>query len=344
MAKVITSHDVARAAGVSQATVSRALRNLPGTAPHTRAAVLEAAARLSYLPSDAARSLVTRSTHRVAVVAEELTNPYYPQLVAPIQRYLARAELRTALVTDPQTGSSTGPGVSVDDLADGSYDGVVLTTTLRTSRLPRDLTERAIPHVLLNRVLDHPESPSCTVDNAGGARSVARLLADLGHRDVAAIHGPVATSTGRERALWLTRSLRARGIALPRQLVRRAGFSHDEGMAAAHSLLEQSPQLTALVCANDVGALGALSAARQRGLRVPEDLTVVGFDDIAAASWPLTDLTTVRVDLETLAATAVNMLISEIKVGQEAPQRPPVEQRIPVELRLRGTHGPVSSR
>lgn len=343
MAKTITSHDVARAAGVSQATVSRALRNLPGTAPHTRAAVLAAAAQLSYLPSDAARSLVTRSTHRVAVVAEELTNPYYPQLVAPIQRYLARAGLRTVLVTDPQTDTSAGPGVTADELADGSYDGVVLMTTLRTSRLPRDLTERAIPHVLVNRVLDHPESPSCTVDNAGGARAVAELLADLGHHEVAAIHGPVATSTGRERALGLTRSLRARGIALPRPLVRRTGFGHDTGMTAAHSLLEQSPQLSALVCANDVLAFGALSAARQRGLRVPEDLTVVGFDDIAAASWPLADLTTVRVDLDTLAATAVNMLISEIEADHAA-RRPPQERRIPVELRLRGTHGPASPR
>src|SRR6476661_5712050 len=148
MAKAVTSHDVARAAGVSQATVSRALRNLPGTAPATRAAVLEAAAALSYLPSDSARSLATRSTRRVAVVAEELTNPYYPQLVAPVQRHLSRAGLRTVLVTDTRAGSRDSPGVSADDLADGSYDGVILMTTLRTSRLPRDLTERAVPHVL----------------------------------------------------------------------------------------------------------------------------------------------------------------------------------------------------
>ena len=112
VAKAITSHDVARAAGVSQATVSRALRNLPGTAPHTRAAVLEAAAKLSYLPSDSARSLATRSTRRVAVVAEELTNPYYPQLVAPIQRHLFRAGLRTVLVTDSRTAD---PGATWRD-------------------------------------------------------------------------------------------------------------------------------------------------------------------------------------------------------------------------------------
>ena len=337
MAKAITSHDVARAAGVSQATVSRALRNLPGTAPTTRAAVLEAAAALSYLPSDSARSLATRSTRRVAVVAEELTNPYYPQLVAPVQRHLSRAGLRTVLVTDARAGSRDSPGVSADDLADGSYDGVILMTTLRTSRLPRDLTERAVPHVLVNRVLDHPESPSCTVDNAAGARAVSALVADLGHRHVAAVHGPVATSTGRERALWLRGGLRDRGIPLPRKLVRRAGFGHDAGMAAAHSLFDESPRPTAVVCGNDVLALGALSAARQRGLRVPEDLTVVGFDDIAVAGWPIVDLTTVRVDLDLLASTAVDMLLAEI--GATGGRGGPVERRIPVELRLRSTHG-----
>jgi LacI family transcriptional regulator len=341
MAKAITSHDVARAAGVSQATVSRALRNLPGTAPQTRAAVLEAAAKLSYLPSDSARSLATRSTRRVAVVAEELTNPYYPQLVAPIQRHLSRAGLRTVLVTDTRTADQGPPGVIVDDLADGSYDGVILLTTLRTSRLPRDLTEKAVPHVLVNRVLDQPESPSCTVDNAAGAVAVSTLVAALGHRSVAAIHGPVTTSTGRERALWLRHGLREHGIALPRRLVRRTSFGHDAGMAAARSLLHESPRPTALVCANDVLALGALSAARQLGLRVPEELTVVGFDDIAAAGWPIVGLTTVRVDLDLLATTAVDMLLLEVGRGRVDTQRGPMERRIPVELCLRRTHGPV---
>jgi LacI family transcriptional regulator len=278
------------------------------------------------------------------VVAEELTNPYYPQLVAPIQRSLSRAAMRTVLVTDSGPSDRARPGVTVDDLADGSYDGVILMTTLRTSRLPRDLTEKSIPHVLVNRVLDHPESPSCTVDNAAGALSVSSLVGGLGHRQVAAIHGPITTSTGRERALWLRRGLRDQGIALPRRLVRRTRFGHDAGMAAALSLLEESPRPTALVCANDVLALGALSAARDQGLRVPEDLTVIGFDDIDVAGWPIACLTTVRVDLDLLAATAVEMLLAEIENGGKDVGRGPVERRIPVELCLRGTHGPPAHR
>jgi DNA-binding LacI/PurR family transcriptional regulator len=331
VARKVTGFDVARRAGVSQPTVSRALRNLPGTSPETRAKVLHAATELSYVPSDSARALSTRSTHRVAVVSEELTNPYYPELVEPIRRRLAAHDLRAVVVTDTEH-RTVGPEV----LADGSYDGVILTTTLRRSSLPRDLTERGVPHVLANRVLDHAESPSCAMDNAGGARTIADLLADLGHQRVATVAGPVDTSTGRERADALRRSLRAHGIALRRDLVRRTGFFHDAGRRAALDLLDRTPRPTAIVCGNDVVALGVLSAARQRGLAVPEDLTVVGFDDIPMAGWPLVALTTVRGDLDVLAGTAVDLLREEIA----QPGRPPVERRIPVSLVLRGTHGP----
>ncbi|GAA3543986.1 LacI family DNA-binding transcriptional regulator [Amycolatopsis ultiminotia] len=330
--KKVTSHDVARLAGVSQPTVSRALRNLPGTSPETRQKVLDAALELSYVPSDSARALSTTQSRRVAVVSEELTNPYYPELVEPIRRRLAEAGLRTVVVTDSEH-RAVGPEV----LADGSYDGVILTTTLRTSALPRDLTERGIPHVLVNRVLDHPESPSCSVDNSAGARAVVELLAGLGHRHVGLVQGPVATSTGRERADALRKALRARGVRVRRDELVRTAFDHDAGRAAAGELLDRAERPTAIVGGNDVIALGVLSAARERGLRVPEDLTVAGFDDIPMAGWPLVGLTTVRCDLERLAHTAVELL----QDAMTTPAPPPVERRIPVSLVLRGTHGPA---
>jgi DNA-binding LacI/PurR family transcriptional regulator len=331
MTKTVTSFDVARLAGVSQPTVSRALRNLPGASGETRRRVREAAARLAYIPSESGRALSTRNTHRIAVVAEELTNPYYPELVEPIRRELAKHNLHTVLITHTEHGA-----VGINVLADGSYDGVILTTTLRRSSLPRDLTERGIPHVLANRMLDEPESPSCGVDNAGGAHAVATLLADLGHQRVGSIQGPVLTSTGRERANALGDGLRRRGIVLRRSLVRRVSFSHDAGQAATHDLLRQSEPPTAIVCGNDVVALGALSAARLNGVRVPEELTVIGFDDIPMAAWPLNDLTTVHCDLPRLARTAVDMLLGEMG----APGEVQLERREPVTLVLRHTHGP----
>jgi LacI family transcriptional regulator, galactose operon repressor len=305
--KKVTSFDVARRAGVSQPTVSRTLRNLPGASAETRARVLAAAAELSYIPSESGRALSTSSTRRIAVVSEELTNPFYPQLVGPIGRCLEEHDLRAVVVTHAGQGQ-----VGLDLLADGSYDGVLLTTTVRQSTLPRDLTERGIPHVLVNRILDQPESPSCAVDNSGGVRLVADLVAGLGHREIASLQGPVNTSTGHERGEALRAALGAHGIRLPRHRVRRVAFDHDASLAAALELLDGPSPPTAIICGNDVIALGALSAAALLGLSVPGQLTVTGFDDIQLAGWPLIALTTVRCDLAALARTAVDLLLAEI--------------------------------
>jgi len=325
----VTSFDVARLAGVSQPTVSRALRNLPGASPATRARVLAAAEELSYIPSDSGRVLSTRTTRRIAVVSEELTNPYYPELVEPIRRHLEQHDLRTVLITHTERGQ-----VGSDLLADGSYDGAILTTTLRGSPLPHDLTRRGVPHVLVNRVLDVAECPSCGIDNVGGAELVVELLADLGHREVASLQGPTFTSTGRERGQALRRALRSRGIPLPRSRIRRIGFDHDAGMTAALDLLDRPDPPTAVVCGNDVIALGALSAARLRGIEVPHGLTVIGFDDIAAASWPFVGLTTIHVDLERLARIAVECLLAEMNGTSSGA----AIHRVPVRLVRRSTH------
>lgn len=328
MVKSVTGFDVARRAGVSQPTVSRTLRNLPGTSPQTRARVLDAAKALSYIPSDAGRSLSRRRTQRVAVVSEALTNPYYPELVEPLRRQLALHGYRTVLLTDDAGGSST------DDLADGSYDGAILTTTLRRSTLPRDLTQHQIPHVLVNRLLDEAESSSCGVDNRAGAGAVADLLVDLGHVRIGSIQGPSDTSTGRERADGLVRGLRRNGLTLRRHLTRRAEFSHDAGRAAALDLLTIADRPTAIACGNDVLALGVLSAAAEIGLSVPGDLTVIGFDDIAMAGWPLIGLTTAACDLDAMAKVAVDLLLDQLAGDSAA-----VERRVPVALKLRRTHG-----
>jgi DNA-binding LacI/PurR family transcriptional regulator len=325
----VTSHDVARLAGVSQPTVSRALRNLPGTSQETRAKVLAAARELAYIPSETGRSLSTRTTRRVAVVAEELTNPFYPELVEPLRLNLSRHGFRTVLITD-----HVDDPVEVEALADGSFDGVVLTTALRGSPVPRALRERRIPHVLANRTVDEPGSSSASTDNRRGAALVADLLASLGHKRIGAVFGPTATSTGRERASGLRERLRRHGIGLDRDLVRRVPFTHEAGAAAAADLLAARHPPTAIACGNDVVATGVLSAARAVGVRVPEELTVIGFDDISLASWDIVSLTTVRCDLASLARVAVELLARRIAAPDSAVSCPVLAPS----LVLRGTH------
>jgi DNA-binding LacI/PurR family transcriptional regulator len=327
----ITSFDVARAAGVSQPTVSRALRNVPGTSPETRQRVRAAAAELGYVVSEVGRNLSTRRTGRVAVVSDELTNPYYPELVEPLRRVLAAAGLGMVIVSDSRRAA-----VTAEALADGSYDGVILTTTTRDSLLPRNLSARGVPHVLANRVLDVPECPSCSMDNRGGARGVAELLLSLGHSSIGWVQGPVDTSTGRGRAAALTEALRAAGVPPPREWRVRTAFDHDAALRAGLAMLGSTEPPTAVACGNDVIALGVLSAARRLGMRVPEDLTVIGFDDIGMASWPVIDLTTVHCDLERLADVAVHLLIEEMHERSAEP----AEHVLPVSVVLRSTHGP----
>jgi LacI family transcriptional regulator len=333
--KRITSIDVARAAGVSQPTVSRALRNLSGASPATRDRVLAVAADLGYVPIDSGRAMATRRSRRIAVVSEDLTNPYYPELFEPIRQRLADHDLQAVVVSHTERGAS-----GVDLFVDGSYDGVILTTTLRGSALPHDLRRRGIPHVLVNRLVDHPESTSCAVDNADGMRLIADLVADLGHVEVAMLAGPVETSTGKERSDAVRLALHSRGVRMRRDRIRRVDFDHDAAEAAALDLLSGSPPPTAVICGNDVIALGALSAAASLGLRVPDDLSVTGFDDIRPAGWPLVGLTTVRCDLVELGRLAVELLMDDLDGGRATQKH----LRVPVSLVRRRTHGPPAVR
>ena len=330
----ITGFDVARLAGVGQPTVSRALRGLPGVSAKTRAAVLQAAKDLGYLPSDSGRTLSTRVTRRVAVVSEELVNPYYAHLMESLRLSLAEHGYRTVLISD-----ALGDDPIAEALCDGSYDAAVLTTTTRRSTLPSVLRSRRLPHVLVNRVLDDGLSPRVAIDNESGAAQAAELVASLGHTEVAILAGPAETSTGRERLLASLGTLKAHGVRVPRARQPRVPFNHDSAREAAFALLVSTNRPTAILCGNDVQAFGVLSAARDLNVSVPADLTVVGFDDIPMASWPITDLTTVHCDLRRLADAAIEVASLLVTDGPVPHLRASVMRVVP-QLVKRGTHGP----
>jgi LacI family transcriptional regulator len=314
-----TSHDVARAAGVSQPTVSRALRGDPRVTQATRDRVALAARELGYVASDRGRSLSTRRTSRIGVVVEDLDNPFYLELLDELHARLEHAGVRMIVFT-PRHDDPHG----VERLVDGSTDGVILTTTFLDSPLPGLLRDRGFPFVLLNRVVDDDSVTCCSVDNVRGGELAAQELLDAGHSDIAAIFGPPQTSTGRDREAGVRSALDAAGIAL--RGTRRGGYTYETGHAGTLELLAGEDRPTALVCGNDVIALGALNACHRLGLRVPDDVSVVGFDDIAMAGWDLHRLTTVRQDLRRMAQIAVDLVLA----GPAAAQRivlPPVMVR-----------------
>lgn len=330
MTKRVTSFDVARLAGVSQATVSRALRDLPSITPETRERVARAAEQLGYVPHEAGRALSTRVTRRIAIVSEAPMNPFYPELLDRLRERLGERGYRVVLVADSEDDALTAA-----TLTDGSFDGVIITTATRTSRLPGALQAHGLPSVLVNRVRDDPVDIACSFDNREGAARIARLLHELGHCRVGVLAGASHLSTGLEREQGLRDELARFGIDVPDRWTRRIDFDARGGRAAALEVLAGDDRPTALVCGNDYLAFGALNAARALGIAVPEQLTVIGFDDVAMASWDVLDLTTVLCDRDELAAEAVDLITRAIRGLRTGPQ-----VRVPVELRLRGTHAP----
>lgn len=319
---------MAKAAGVSQPTVSRALRNDPDIAERTRARVQEAARELGYVPNELGRSLSTRTTRRIALVVD-LDNPLWSMLVEQIHDELTTRGYSMTLLAE------RGDPVGMEsNLLSGWAAGVIITSARMQARLPAELAHRGVPFVLVNRTIDGARNDAAVADNVAGGRAAARLLLDAGHRRLGALFGPTDTSTGRDRERGFREELAAAGVALAPEHVRHGPFDYSHGRTSLPAVLEGPDRPTALFCANDIIAIGALNTAHERGLRVPDDVALVGFDDLAQASWPLFDLTTIRVPFDDMMRSAVAMLAARLD-GRTGEPEETVHPIVPV---LRRTH------
>lgn len=326
---VATSHDVARLAGVSQPTVSRALRGDPKVTEETRRRIKEAAQALNYVPSQMGRSLSTQATHRVAMVAD-LANPLYPQIVPPIHDALAERGYRMVLLAERDEEPN-----AYSPLLDRSVDGAILTTTRRESALPFELHQRGIPLVLLNRVGGAVPADSVVADNLEAGRLAARILLNAGHREIGLLAGPEEASTALERERGVREALADEGVRLPSSRVARGWFGHDSGEKGVRQLLSQQDPPRAVVCISDSVAIGALNAVYSMGLKVPEDVAIVGIDNLPMSGWPICGLSTVELPLAEMARDAANLLVDRLEgTGQEKP----VQHIHPVKAVLRRTH------
>jgi LacI family transcriptional regulator len=310
---VITSFDVARLAGVSQPTVSRALRDSDKVSEKTKARVRQAAAALGYAPNAIGRALALGHSTRIGLVVTDLQNHFYGHVIPHLHSELSRQGYELVLVTE---ASETAP-IAEQIVANG-LSGVVLTTTAVDSTLPGRLRDRNLPFVYFNRTAPSVESSSVTVDPEPGMNALVEEIVRLGHRSVGAVFGPRSTSTGESRESVLRGLLDEHDLRLRRQDVRHGPFDFDTGFEACLELLDLDEPPTVLVCANDVVALGAMNAAAQRGVEVPDYLSIVGFDDLPTSSWPLVQLTTVAYDLAEMSRAAGRLVI-ELVTNPEAP-------------------------
>jgi LacI family transcriptional regulator len=327
----ITSHDVAREAGVSQATVSRALRGDRQISARTIARVRQIADTLGYVPSSLGRSLSRRTTGQIAVVAE-LGNLTYPDTVPVMHDELALHGYRMVLVSEPNDRE-----LDHEILFDGSVDGVILTTTRLDSTLPARLHARRIPFVFLNRTARGVVGDSVTADNAGGARAVAQLLLGDGHRTIAMLSGPTDMSSAvvRERAFAAT--LREAGIEPRNRPVIRRELVHESGRLGWGDLMSMRERPTAVFCGADAVAVGLLNAIAEHGdsARRP---AVVGFDNSPISAWPVFSLTTVDTHLREMARQATQLLVERLEITASGADVPPRKVVVPTTLTLRSSH------
>ncbi len=312
----VTARELARALGISQSSISRAFSRHASISPEMRSRVMEAAARLRYQPNVIARSLSTRRSGIVGIVMATMTNPFYPEVLEQLAMALQQVGLQTLLFHVP-------PGQEVDSelplLLQYQVDAVVIASATISSAMAREWTATGRPAVLFNRTVPDAGVTTVSCDNEAGARAIADHLLARGCRRMAYVLGKPDTSTNVERERGFRQRLHECGVELYRQ-AGGAEYSYVAGHEAALALAPKRPD--AVFFANDVMALGGMDALRHVcGLRVPEDVAVVGFDDIPMSNWPSYQLTTVQQPLGRMVDATVRFLTESL-------ERKAVEPRI----------------
>ncbi|HVC40225.1 MAG TPA: LacI family DNA-binding transcriptional regulator [Candidatus Dormibacteraeota bacterium] len=330
----VTLRDVARWAGVHPGTASRALnaerRHLVKV--ETAERVLAAARELEFRPDPAARSLKTRRSYTVGVLIPDLNNPLFPPIVRGIEDTLTRQGF-VALIGNTDNDEERERRV-FEGMRSRHVDGFIVATARQRHPLLDRAAAEELPVVLVNRVLADRSLPSASVDDRLGSNLAVAHLAQLGHRLIAHIAGPQDVSTGRGRLQGFKSGMAKEGIPVdPRLVCYARGFTRSEGWRCLSELLESGQAFTAVVAGNDLLALGCYSALDQGGRRCPEDVSVVGFNDMPFIDQLRPPLTSVRIPHYEIGATAAALMLERI-----ANPRGPVDSRLlPPQLVVRGS-------
>lgn len=307
----VNSNDVARHAGVSQATVSRVLNRRENVLVETRQRVLDTICALGYRPNAIARSLVTQRTRSIGLVVSDILNPFYPELINALENVASAKQYDLILCL-----TNHGPDKErqlIDNLLRRKVDGIIFATAPLWSEAIKAPVEFGIPVVLTNRRLESYDTDYVVSDNASGAYKMTQHLLSLGHRHIAFVQGRVDASTNIERLKGYSQALKETGVSIDPDLVTTGNFTQAGGYRAAHELLRKRLPPTAIFCANDTMAFGVMEALGDAGFRVPKDISVAGFDDVLSASWRSIALTTVRQPIARMAKEAIMILLSRFE-------------------------------
>lgn len=342
-----TIREVAAAAGVSTATASRALRGFANVEPGTRLRVEVAASELRYRPSGVARSLRSRITHTVGLIITDIENPYFPQIVSAVED-AARERAYSVLLADGRRDPEREIE-SLEVLAVRQVDGVIIASTALTERHAARIRELPCPVVIINGVSTVPAVPAVLSDNVAGGRLAAAHVLGLGHRRLAYVATAGRSGAVGERIEGVREALAERDLDPDALLVVWGDMGVDGGERATLEVLARAPDTTALICANDVTAIGAVRGVRRTGAEVPRDISVVGYDGIEMAAHVDPPLTTIRQATWEMGAWAMASLLERISHGPEEDAgsiggTPGHTRRLPVTLVVGASTAPAAGR
>jgi len=316
-----TITDVARRAGVSVATVSRVINDTKFVSPELRQRVLQAMKELDYQPNLLAGSLRRRETHTIGLIVPDTANPFFGELAKGAEDVGFQNGYNVILCNSDYNLERERAYVEV--LQAKQVDGLIfIPCSAETGHVRQLLAKMRNPVVTADRQTPELVADSITADNRAGGRLAAQHLLALGHRRIGCIERPKYLPHIQDRIIGFCEVLEEWGLAIPDELRARGGFSFEDGVRAARQLLSLPAPPTAIFAYNDIMAIGALRAAREMGLHVPDDLAVVGFDNIPVASFVTPQLTTVDQPNYHIGALAAQLLIGRLSGEIEGePQR-----------------------
>ncbi|NOD88004.1 MULTISPECIES: LacI family DNA-binding transcriptional regulator [unclassified Ruegeria] len=313
----VTSLDVARRAGVSQSAVSRVFTPGASASEKTIAKVRKAADELGYRPNVLARAVVSGKSRIIGLVVSYLDNQFYPEALEKLTNLLQERGYHVMIFMAPQATVNVDKVVS--EILDFQVDGIIAASVTLSSELSDRCRAAGVPMVLFNRAQDDPAMSAVTSDNIAGGRKVAEFLLAAGHKKIGYIAGWEGTSTQRDREAGFVRALRDAGVELHAREI--GNFVTEQAQEATRRMFASDPP-DALFVANDHMAIAVMDTLRfELGVKVPDDVSVVGYDDVSVAAWPTYNLTTVRQPANRMVSETVEILLSKIDDPDVDPRR-----------------------
>jgi LacI family transcriptional regulator len=316
----VNIHDVAKRARVSIATVSRAVNRLSTVDPELAKRVWKAVDEVGYVPNTQARALVSGRSRILGLIVSEITNPFFPELVQEFEN-LAVAQGYEVMI-GPTNYDAARTESLIGRMLQRNVDGVAVMTFGIEEELVEKLVEHEFPLVFVDAGPELPNIRVLKVNYGEGIRAAVQHLAALGHRQIAFITGPLRMRTAVTRRDAFRRSMAELGLTVPAKYTVEGNHTMEGGKAAMEKLIARPELPTAVICSNDMTAIGVLHALDETTYKVPEDISVVGFDDVHLAQFMLPPLTTVQMSCKDLATAAVQALRAGIE-----PNHPMAAQR-----------------